>query len=148
MPKKFKTKQKMEAFRLLFETFGDTYHVSQQTGISERALQYWKSKYRLQVKLATPDQVEPQQQLQKETYSRMRDELIERIDEIMKHLKKNNSPEMAATLTPALTRLIDRIAKLEQLIDDRYFYYTVRWINEEELETNEFIVRNKQLRGI
>ena len=61
MPKKFETEQKMEAFRLLFETFGDTGYVSRETGISERALQYWKSKYRLQVKLAVQESIDPQE---------------------------------------------------------------------------------------
>lgn len=145
MPKTYSTDEKMEAFRLLFETFGDTYYVSTHTGISERALQYWKSRYRLQVKLAIQDPIDPRARHYKDQYSRLRDGVLEQIDATMKHLEQHNTPEMLATLTPTLTRLIDRISKLEKLIDDKHFYFTVVWLNPGDLETDDIIIRHNQL---
>ena len=135
MPFQYSNEQKLEALRLLFETMGDVRYVSSETGISVRTLQHWKSRYRARVTAKPDDLPNMNDRYFKEQYRFIREKLFKQVTGVIKHMEYYSNPEVLADLTPTLARLIDRLTKMENLIREGHFTFTIQWANPDELET-------------
>ena len=129
MPQKYTDSQKLNALRLLAETFGDTTYVASQTGISPRTLQYWKEHYRLQASIHASEIENPADRFFQEQYQHLKVKLFKQASHIVEFLEHARSPKTIAELTPSLARLVDRIAKLEQMTADKDFTLKIKWVN-------------------
>ncbi len=132
MPQKYTDDQKLNALRLLAETFGNTTYVASQTGISPRTLQYWKERYCLHTTIQVNEPENPADKYFQEQYQFLKVKLFKQVSQIVEFLERASSPQVVAELTPSLARLIDRIAKLEQMTADKNFTITIQWLNPDE----------------
>ncbi|MDQ7024688.1 MAG: hypothetical protein Q9P44_03935 [Anaerolineae bacterium] len=120
MPYNWNPEQKAQAIQSLIENMGSTYSASQDTGIPERTIQQWKQ----EVKYAKTVLIEREpddslEQVVQARYQRLRNDLLEHVDKLSQQFRAN--PAKATDLAIAMTRLIDRLHKLETLLQPRHF---------------------------
>jgi len=144
MPQKYTDDQKLNALRLLAETFGNTSYVASQTGISPRTLQYWKERYCLHTTIQVNEPENPADKYFQEQYQFLKVKLFKQISQIVEFLERASSPQVVAELTPSLARLIDRIAKLEQMTADKNFTITIQWLNPDAFTNEEEATEHEQ----
>ena len=121
MPKNYTPSEKAAAFFLLVKSLGNVTYVSRETGISERAIRYWKNAYYKNITLNITADPNPEVARRRKQYANIRESLYREIDKILFHLEMNNNPDLIANLAPALTRLIDRLSHIEKLLTDNQF---------------------------
>lgn len=137
MPQKYTDDQKLNALRLLAETFGNTTYVASQTGISPRTLQYWKERYCLHTTIQVNEPENPADRYFQEQYQFLKVKLFKQVSQIVEFLERARSPQIVAELTPSLARLIDRLAKLEEMTADKNFTLAIQWVNPDISNHNE-----------
>jgi parvulin-like peptidyl-prolyl isomerase len=114
------------------ENLGDTARTSRQRGISERTLRRWKYKYQINTILTINKPPSEQDNTVYQRYLQIRDNLLKHIERLYEQM--DTQPENAAELAIALSRLIDRLSKLENLLDNRHFTIIVTFQKPEESE--------------
>ncbi|MEL6407146.1 MAG: hypothetical protein AAFR81_22425 [Chloroflexota bacterium] len=131
MPKKFSPEKKAEAFFLLIKTFGDTYYVSQETGISERTLRYWKSSYVKHITATLEHAPNAERARRQQQYANIRESLYKHINGLLFQLELNPTADRVAQLAPTLARLIDRLTSIEKLLVASDFTIVVKPLPQE-----------------
>jgi hypothetical protein len=121
MPYYWQPEEKARAIQTLIEMLGSTYLTSQNTGIPERTIQQWKSEMTNGIKTALV-QHEPEDSLEQVIHARyehLRNDLLEHLGKLSDQFRTN--PADATDLAIAMARLIDRLHKLETILQARHF---------------------------
>jgi DNA-binding transcriptional MerR regulator len=135
MPVNYTPEEVANAMKQLVENLGDTYWVSRETGISERTLRRWKSRFQINATLTSDEPQSRQEKLIYDRYRNIRDNLLTHIERLYQQM--DTKPEEAAELAIALARLIDRLTKLESLLDNRHFSIVVSFDEKPPEEEDE-----------
>lgn len=137
MPINYTPEEIANAMKQLVENLGDTYWVSKETGISERTLRRWKTKFQINAILTADEPKSKQEKLIYDRYRNIRDNLLTHIERLYQQMDTN--PDNAADLAIALARLIDRLTKLENLLDNRHFSIIVTFDEKAEEDDDDFM---------
>jgi hypothetical protein len=123
MPYNWNPRLRAEAIQILVENMGSTWTTSQQTGIPERTIQEWKHHFyatqNIQTILMERETTDPLEAAARERYLRLRANLLEHIEKLSERFR--SKPEQAVDLAIAMSRLIDRLHKLEYIIQPHHF---------------------------
>lgn len=126
MSRRYTTEQKESAMQCLDDNYGNVTITALQTGVPKRTLQEWKRQRKLQAiqrgePLLREKNHAPQQQQTTDDadtpqaeYARIRQRLMSHIHTLTETL--TDDPDTAHLRASALSRLIDRVIKLEALI--------------------------------
>lgn len=128
MPRKYTDQQKIDALQHLADNYGNVTLTAIQTGIPERTLRDWKRRRKFETlkdlppiketrrRQQTAANDDPDQNTENESegeYTRIRQRLMQHIDTLLETL--TDDPDTAHLRIIALTRLLDRVIKLESL---------------------------------
>src|SRR5215207_10193532 len=123
MPYQWNPRLKAEAIQLLVETMGSTLQASHATGIPERTIQHWKHEYYkphdIKTVLMERESDDPLEAAALTRYLRLRANLLEHIEKLSERFR--SKPEQSVDLAIAMSRLIDRLHKLEYIIQPHHF---------------------------
>jgi hypothetical protein len=123
MPYNWNPRLRAEAIQILVENMGSTWQASQQTGIPERTLQEWKhhfySTQHIQTILMERETDDSLQAVAHARYLRLRANLLEHVEKLSERFR--SKPEQSVDLAIAMSRLIDRLHKLENIIHPHHF---------------------------
>ena len=129
MSRRYTDEQKAEALQHLDDNYGNVTLTALQTGIPIRTLRDWKRYRKLEILKDLPpekvarrrqQEIEPEEQADIEeedsaaAYSRIRAHLMQHINTLLETL--TDDPDTANLRVIALTRLLDRVIKLEALV--------------------------------